>query len=156
MHSCAQTNIQLFNQLRHDGYSTADLNFVRDAYELAMVFFPVAFSRRENPSLRTSWGPPASSPRFGCPRRSWRQGCCTMFTRPAISVTVVMASRRPDAEGSERLWARRSKITLLNFPRCIGNRGRYSLRAKIRQDRPDRPRGSLDLVRRPSGASPGS
>lgn len=39
MHSYAQTNIQLFNQLREAGYSNADRSFVRDAYELAMSLF---------------------------------------------------------------------------------------------------------------------
>jgi (p)ppGpp synthase/HD superfamily hydrolase len=39
MHSYAQTNLQLFNQLRRDGYSKADLELVRDAYELTMVLF---------------------------------------------------------------------------------------------------------------------
>ena len=39
----AQTNIQLFNQLRRDGYSKTDLDLVRDAYELAMVLFSGRF-----------------------------------------------------------------------------------------------------------------
>ena len=39
MHSYAQTNIQLFNQLRHGGYSNTELSLVRDAYELAMDLF---------------------------------------------------------------------------------------------------------------------
>jgi (p)ppGpp synthase/HD superfamily hydrolase len=43
MHSCAQTNIQLFNQLRRDAYSDGDLNLVRHAYELAMVLFSGRF-----------------------------------------------------------------------------------------------------------------
>ena len=43
MHSYAQTNIQLFNQLPRDGYSKADLDLVRDAYELAMVLFSGRF-----------------------------------------------------------------------------------------------------------------
>jgi gluconolactonase len=43
MHSYAQTNLQLFNQLRRDGYSKADLDLVRDAYELAMIFFAGRF-----------------------------------------------------------------------------------------------------------------
>ena len=43
MHSYAQTNIQLFNQLRRDGYSKANLDLVRNAYELAMVFFSGRF-----------------------------------------------------------------------------------------------------------------
>ncbi len=43
MHSYAQTNIQLFNQLRQDGYSDADLILVRNAYELAMVLFTGRF-----------------------------------------------------------------------------------------------------------------
>jgi len=43
MHSYAQTNLQLFNQLRRDGYSKVDLNLIRDAYELAMVLFSGRF-----------------------------------------------------------------------------------------------------------------
>jgi (p)ppGpp synthase/HD superfamily hydrolase len=43
MHSYAQTNIQLFNQLRREGYSNTDLNLVRDGYELAMVLFTGRF-----------------------------------------------------------------------------------------------------------------
>jgi len=43
VHSYAQTNIQLFNQLRCDGYSKADLDLVRNAYELAMVLFTGRF-----------------------------------------------------------------------------------------------------------------
>jgi gluconolactonase len=43
MHAYAQTNIQLFNQLRSDGYSKADLDLVRNAYELAMVLFSGRF-----------------------------------------------------------------------------------------------------------------
>ena len=39
MHSYAQTNIQLFNQLRHGGYSNTEVSLVRDAYELAMDLF---------------------------------------------------------------------------------------------------------------------
>ena len=43
MHSYAQTNIQLFNQLRRVGYSNTDLSLVRDGYELAMVLFTGRF-----------------------------------------------------------------------------------------------------------------
>jgi gluconolactonase len=43
MHSYAQTNLQLFNQLRSAGYSKADLGLVRDAYELAMGLFSGRF-----------------------------------------------------------------------------------------------------------------
>jgi (p)ppGpp synthase/HD superfamily hydrolase len=43
MRSYAQTNIQLFNQLRRDGYSDGDLNLVCNAYELAMVLFTGRF-----------------------------------------------------------------------------------------------------------------
>ncbi len=39
----AQTNIQLFSQLSRAGYSGADLELVRDAYELAMVLFSGRF-----------------------------------------------------------------------------------------------------------------
>jgi len=35
----AQTNIQLFNQLRHDGYANIELSLVRDAYELATQLY---------------------------------------------------------------------------------------------------------------------
>lgn len=35
----AQTNIQLFNQLRHDGYANIELNLIRDAYELAIQLY---------------------------------------------------------------------------------------------------------------------
>lgn len=35
----AQTNIQLFNQLQHEGYSNAELRLIRDAYELAIQLF---------------------------------------------------------------------------------------------------------------------
>jgi len=43
MQSYAQTNIQLFNQLRREGYSNTDLSLVRDAYELAMGFYSGRF-----------------------------------------------------------------------------------------------------------------
>src|SRR6058998_140988 len=43
MHPYAQTGVQLFNQLRRDGYSTTDLSFVHDAYELAIVVFTGRF-----------------------------------------------------------------------------------------------------------------
>jgi gluconolactonase len=43
MHSYAQTNVQLFNQLRRDGFTKADLDLVRDAYQLAMVLFSGRF-----------------------------------------------------------------------------------------------------------------
>lgn len=43
MHAYAQTNIQLFNQLRRNGYSGADLNSIRDGYELATQLFTVQF-----------------------------------------------------------------------------------------------------------------
>jgi (p)ppGpp synthase/HD superfamily hydrolase len=43
MYSYAQTNIQLFNQLRREGYSNTDLSFVRDAYELTMVLYSGRF-----------------------------------------------------------------------------------------------------------------
>jgi hypothetical protein len=35
----AQTNIQLFNQLRQDGYANIDLGLIRDAYELAIRLY---------------------------------------------------------------------------------------------------------------------
>jgi (p)ppGpp synthase/HD superfamily hydrolase len=43
MHAYAQTNVELFNQLRREGYSNADLSFVRDAYELAMTLYTGRF-----------------------------------------------------------------------------------------------------------------
>jgi (p)ppGpp synthase/HD superfamily hydrolase len=43
MYPYAQTNIQLFNQLRHAGYSQMELRLVRDAYELAMELFTGRF-----------------------------------------------------------------------------------------------------------------
>jgi uncharacterized protein DUF6817 len=43
MHAYAQTNIQLFNQLRRDGYSDAELGRVRDTYKLAMQLFTGRF-----------------------------------------------------------------------------------------------------------------
>lgn len=43
MHPYAQTNIQLFNQLRHDGYSTEDLECLFKAYALAMHLFTGRF-----------------------------------------------------------------------------------------------------------------
>jgi (p)ppGpp synthase/HD superfamily hydrolase len=39
----AQTYLQLFNQLRRDGYSGPDRDLVRDAYEIAMVLFAGRF-----------------------------------------------------------------------------------------------------------------
>ena len=36
MHSYAQTNVQLFNQLRSEGYSKQDRERVREAYVFAM------------------------------------------------------------------------------------------------------------------------
>jgi len=43
MHPYAQTNLQLFNQLRREGYSKTDLSLVRDAYELTMVLYSGRF-----------------------------------------------------------------------------------------------------------------
>jgi (p)ppGpp synthase/HD superfamily hydrolase len=43
MHRRAQTNVQLYNQLRDAGYSSADLKLVRNAYELAMVLFAARY-----------------------------------------------------------------------------------------------------------------
>jgi (p)ppGpp synthase/HD superfamily hydrolase len=43
MHSYAQTNIQLFNQLQEAGYKQADLACVCDAYALAMRLFTGCF-----------------------------------------------------------------------------------------------------------------
>jgi gluconolactonase len=43
VHSVPQTNIQLFNELRRQGYSKPDLELVRDSYELAMVLFTGRF-----------------------------------------------------------------------------------------------------------------
>jgi gluconolactonase len=43
MSSYAQTNLQLFNQLRLNGYTPTDLSLVRDAYELATALFTGRF-----------------------------------------------------------------------------------------------------------------
>jgi (p)ppGpp synthase/HD superfamily hydrolase len=43
MQPYAQTNLQLFNQLRREGYSNTDLSFVRDAYELTIVLYSGRF-----------------------------------------------------------------------------------------------------------------
>jgi len=43
MHSFAQTNIQLINQLRGDGYSTTEISTVVTSYELAMRLFTGLF-----------------------------------------------------------------------------------------------------------------
>jgi HD domain len=43
MHSYAQTNVQLFNQLRSEGYSKQDRERVREAYEFAMHLFTGLF-----------------------------------------------------------------------------------------------------------------
>jgi (p)ppGpp synthase/HD superfamily hydrolase len=43
MHSYAQTNVQLFNQLRSEGYSKEDRERVREAYEFAMHLFTALF-----------------------------------------------------------------------------------------------------------------
>ncbi|MBD1834961.1 hypothetical protein H6F61_20235 [Cyanobacteria bacterium FACHB-472] len=43
MHSFAQTNIHLFNQLRSEGYSNTDITCIRDAYQLTIQVFTGAF-----------------------------------------------------------------------------------------------------------------
>jgi gluconolactonase len=43
MYHYAQTNLQLYDQLKRESYSSADLNFVRTAYELATVLFAGRF-----------------------------------------------------------------------------------------------------------------
>jgi (p)ppGpp synthase/HD superfamily hydrolase len=43
MHAYAQTNVQLFNQLRSEGYSKKDRERVREAYEFAMRLFTGLF-----------------------------------------------------------------------------------------------------------------
>lgn len=43
MHPYAQTNIQLLNQLRRDGYSNTDLTLVSNAYKLVMQLFTGSF-----------------------------------------------------------------------------------------------------------------
>lgn len=43
MHSFAQTNIQLFNQLRSEGYPNTDITCIRDAYQLTIQLFTGAF-----------------------------------------------------------------------------------------------------------------
>jgi gluconolactonase len=51
MHPYAQTNIQLFNQLRRDGYSQTDIALIRDAYELAMVLYTGRFQPSGRPFI---------------------------------------------------------------------------------------------------------
>jgi gluconolactonase len=51
MHSYAQTNLQLFNQLRTDGYSSPDLDLVYDAYQLAMSLFSGRFQPSGKPFI---------------------------------------------------------------------------------------------------------
>jgi (p)ppGpp synthase/HD superfamily hydrolase len=52
MHSYAQTNIQLFNQLhRQGGYSPADLQAVMSAYELAMLLTTGRFRASGKPFI---------------------------------------------------------------------------------------------------------
>lgn len=43
MHSYAQTNLQLFNQLRLEGYSNTELGCILNAYKLAMYLFTGCF-----------------------------------------------------------------------------------------------------------------
>ena len=43
MHAYAQINVQLFNQLRSEGYSKEDRERVREAYEFAMRLFTGMF-----------------------------------------------------------------------------------------------------------------
>src|SRR5262249_20277729 len=43
MHLYAQTNAQLFNQLRSEGYSKTEREFVRDVYEFGMTLFSGLF-----------------------------------------------------------------------------------------------------------------
>jgi gluconolactonase len=47
----AQTNIQLFNQLRAEGYSKNDAALVRDAYELAMELYSARFTSSGRPFM---------------------------------------------------------------------------------------------------------
>src|SRR5215475_1078806 len=47
----AQTNIQLFNQLRDGGYSQKDIALIRDAYELAMELFGGRFQASGKPFI---------------------------------------------------------------------------------------------------------
>ena len=49
--SYAQTNIQLFNQLRAEGYSQRDMSLVRDAYELAMSLYAASFTFSGRPHV---------------------------------------------------------------------------------------------------------
>jgi gluconolactonase len=49
MHDYAQTNVQLYSQLRHSGYSSAELIGIRKAYELAICLYSGHFK----PSGRT-------------------------------------------------------------------------------------------------------
>ena len=51
MHSFAQTNIQLFNQLQELGYGAEDIQFVDDAYQVAVSLFAGAFRPSGKPFL---------------------------------------------------------------------------------------------------------
>jgi len=51
MHTYAQTNIQLYNQIQNECYSGKDLKKVRDAYELAICLFCGHFRSNGKPFL---------------------------------------------------------------------------------------------------------
>jgi len=51
MHSYAQTNLQLFNQLRRDGYSNADLGYILKAYDLAACLLTARFQHSGKPTI---------------------------------------------------------------------------------------------------------
>lgn len=56
MHSYAQTNIQLFMQLRNDGYTDADLRSVRKAYDAAVRLFTGRVARSGKTSIAHAVG----------------------------------------------------------------------------------------------------
>ncbi|HXH05508.1 MAG TPA: HD domain-containing protein [Vicinamibacterales bacterium] len=51
MHAYAQTNLQLYNQMRRAGYAERDLDLVRRAYELGTVLFAGAYRGSGKPLL---------------------------------------------------------------------------------------------------------
>jgi (p)ppGpp synthase/HD superfamily hydrolase len=51
MHSCAQTNIQLYSQLERNGYSEAEILSVRDVYDVAVKLFTCRYQRSGKPTI---------------------------------------------------------------------------------------------------------
>ena len=96
MHSYARTNIQLFNQLRQEGYSNTDLRSVRDAYELAMVLFTGRFQPSGRPFVTHVVGTASilASLRLPAPVTLRVQGCAraSAVSWPELRV---LAAKRP-------------------------------------------------------------